>query len=35
MKQPLTPEQAQAAFDAMAAKGNEIAFEYLVQGCEC
>jgi hypothetical protein len=31
----LTPEEAQAVFDAMAAKGDRIAFRYLAEGCEC
>jgi hypothetical protein len=35
MEEPLTPEQAQAAFEAMAARGAEIAFRWLREGCEC
>jgi hypothetical protein len=32
---PLTEAEAHQAFVAMAARGNEIAFEYLYEGCEC
>jgi hypothetical protein len=32
---PLTPAEAQVAFAAMAAKGDQIAFRYLQEGCEC
>ena len=32
---PLTPAEAQRAYDAMVAKSGEIAFRYLAEGCEC
>jgi hypothetical protein len=32
---PLTDAEAQQVFAALAAKGNEIAFGYLHEGCEC
>src|SRR5438309_2166878 len=32
---PLTTAEAQEIFAAMAAKGEEIAFRYLDEGCEC
>jgi hypothetical protein len=35
MEESLTPEQAQQAFDTMAARGAEIAFRWLREGCEC
>jgi hypothetical protein len=35
MEQPVTPEKAQQVFDAMAARGHEIAFRWLTEGCEC
>ena len=35
MDQPLTQEQAQAVFEAMAALGDRIAFRWLAEGCEC
>src|SRR6266511_1383322 len=35
MKKPLTPEEAQEVFRAIAARGNEIAFRWLREGCEC
>jgi hypothetical protein len=35
MDQPLTPEQARAVFDAMAALEDELCLSYLDEGCEC
>src|SRR5438270_498922 len=35
MDEPLTPEQARAIFDAMAALEDELCFSYLDEGCEC
>jgi Glutaminase len=35
MEQPLTPEQAREAFDALAARGDELCFQWLAEGCEC
>jgi hypothetical protein len=35
MPAPLTREEAQKIFKAMAAKGDEIAFRYLAEGCQC
>jgi hypothetical protein len=35
MDQPLTPEQAQAVFNAMAALDSELHFLWLEEGCEC
>jgi hypothetical protein len=35
MSAPLTREEAQKVFEAMAAKGDEIAFANLAEGCEC
>jgi hypothetical protein len=35
MNQPLTPQQAQEGFAAVAARGDEIAFRCLAEGCEC
>jgi hypothetical protein len=32
---PLTREEAQKVFEAMAARGDEIAFHNLAEGCEC
>lgn len=32
---PLSAVEAQEIFDAMAAKGDQIAFRYLYEGCEC
>jgi hypothetical protein len=32
---PLTPEEAIAVFEAMAARSDRIAFLYLHEGCEC
>jgi hypothetical protein len=32
---PLTATEAQQVFEGIAAKGNEIAFQYLQEGCEC
>jgi len=32
---PLTTAEAQQVFEAMAAKGDRIAFRYLKEGCEC
>src|SRR5438445_412899 len=32
---PLTAAEAQAVFEALAGKGDEIAFQYLCEGCEC
>src|SRR5579883_2902223 len=32
---PLTEVEARQVFAAIAAKGEEIAFEYLLEGCEC
>jgi hypothetical protein len=32
---PLSDVEAQKVFEEMAAKGNEIAFAYLYEGCEC
>jgi Glutaminase len=34
MEQPLTPEQAQEVFDALAARGDELCFRWLAEGCE-
>jgi hypothetical protein len=34
-RRPLTTAEAQAVFEAMAAKGDQIAFRYLYEGCEC
>jgi hypothetical protein len=31
----LSPEEAQRLFDALTAKGDEIAFRWLKEGCEC
>jgi hypothetical protein len=35
MSTPLTREEAQRVFEAMAAKGDEISFGNLLEGCEC
>jgi hypothetical protein len=35
MSAPLTREVAQNVFDVLAAKGDEIAFRILAEGCEC
>jgi hypothetical protein len=34
MDQPLTPEQAQEVFDALAARGDELCFRWLTEECE-
>ena len=35
MEQPLTPERAREAFEALAARGDELCFQWLAEGCEC
>jgi hypothetical protein len=35
MKKSLTPEEAQEVFCGIAARGDEIAFRWLQEGCEC
>jgi len=35
MNQPLTREQAQKVFEAIASRGDKIAFRWLREGCEC
>ena len=35
MSEPITQDEAQKVFAAMAAKGDEIAFHILAEGCEC
>src|SRR5262249_35845378 len=35
MDQPLTLEQAGEVFRTIAARGDEIAFRWLAEGCEC
>jgi hypothetical protein len=32
---PLTGQEAQEVFEAMMAKGDQIAFQYLHEGCDC